>query len=1288
MADSNNPTSVLADLLKIKSEIEENIRSIAESIYQKGSKLNPKDYEKFNKLLREQQAAYDDISKTIDVLQKQQKEQEDLIKKQNDALKQQNDTIEKQNKLLEEEKKLREDNIKSIEEEHGFLVDTEDLIASIADQLGKKSKVYKEANDYLDTQRATLKSIAALAKTSTNKELLNEAKTISDKYKEFQKSVISITEKSKLAGKTQEQIAVEVERLKKAFVASLDSLTKLGSEGENIAEEFRVLTHETETFSQTVGKVNKSFNALGAIIDQFNGIPLMREFGAVIEAAATKSGQLKAALVALSAAAGAFGGAYFGAAYIAKAKTANDIKQGELDLEMDLLKQENERGFIVQKREQAIQKQTVEHLNEINRLTIERGYAAEKAANQFAAQMQSNAASFNAAAKTAFFGGQLTGIKGNVAQLQLAGISAEKIVSQMTSAGDVMGKMPTPEVAKQMAIISTRTGASDKSVSSLVKGFMNTEKLSMESSLNMVEGMRAMAEFANIPLNSLMEEVAEASKEMVGYQIRTTSELAEQVAYTKSMGINFNDIAKAGRNMVLNYKDSIKSEMELSALLGRNVDLSEVRQYAAAGDYKSMLSALKEQGLDPTTMDIFEQDALTKTIGLDLATFKKIATGEGVDVQLGAGAAGAQNQAFLSRTQAAQAALNTQQAIISADSAIVDAKLSDNISKAYLKSDGYLKYQNSLIDLNKNAAILDEQIKVNLMSSKEYVDILAKQKQLEMKRPFTEGLFQALSGVASTIAMIGLQTLMFKKIAGIGSAVISPPKTVPPPIPKPMVSSATSTTNPWPADPRSPKPLTPTPASQSINMARAQQATAQPAAASQGGILKNLFNPKIMSKAAKVGGMGLSGLFGGYEGFSEAKEKGATTSEAAGAGFVQGALAVGGTALGAAFGGPIGAMIGGFLGNTLGGWLNENAPWFSNLFGGLFAGISDKFPMIIETVKNVFDKFIGIFTPIWEALQPPINWLAQALGGEGQGLAYIMRFVGEQVMNVVNGLIGAFGLVFDLLRAGVQLLTGNWKGAWDTFTKGFIDFYDMVLSPFKELFLYLKLSFAQFWNSIATSGLGSAIGLKSMDTKGTETQLSEINNKRLAKINEEKDVAAKEKAKKDAEKMKPQPSGVVTTANGELEQNALHVAAGYDNKTTYTDKSVKTTSNKKNLVESILGDMKTNDHSRGIITLDQMKSQVVNDNTNSGKIVTAINTQTKHFVNTGLKELFELQSLYNFKSLNIQEAMADLLGKLVEIQSAGAETSAVIQLDGEVLNKSIYSREQKMRTFGGLTNMK
>jgi hypothetical protein len=68
MADSNNPTSVLADLLKIKSEIEENIRSIAESLYQKGSKLNPKDYEKFNKLLGEQQAAYDDISKTIDVI--------------------------------------------------------------------------------------------------------------------------------------------------------------------------------------------------------------------------------------------------------------------------------------------------------------------------------------------------------------------------------------------------------------------------------------------------------------------------------------------------------------------------------------------------------------------------------------------------------------------------------------------------------------------------------------------------------------------------------------------------------------------------------------------------------------------------------------------------------------------------------------------------------------------------------------------------------------------------------------------------------------------------------------------------------------------------------------------------------------------------------------------------------------------------------------------------------------------------------------------------------------------
>jgi hypothetical protein len=62
--------------------------------------------------------------------------------------------------------------------------------------------------------------------------------------------------------------------------------------------------------------------------------------------------------------------------------------------------------------------------------------------------------------------------------------------------------------------------------------------------------------------------------------------------------------------MVLNYKDSIKAEMSLSAMLGKNVDLSEVRAKFMSGDTEGALSSLKAKGLKPSEMNMFQKQAL------------------------------------------------------------------------------------------------------------------------------------------------------------------------------------------------------------------------------------------------------------------------------------------------------------------------------------------------------------------------------------------------------------------------------------------------------------------------------------------------------------------------------------------------------------------------------------------------------------------------------------------------------------------------------------------------------
>jgi hypothetical protein len=120
--------------------------------------------------------------------------------------------------------------------------------------------------------------------------------------------------------------------------------------------------------------------------------------------------------------------------------------------------------------------------------------------------------------------------------------------------------------------------------------------------------------------------------------------------------------------MVLNYKDSIKAEMSLSAMLGRRVDLSQVRALFAAGKTEEAVRALKAQGLDPSKMNVFQQEQLKNaTGGLDLNSLQKIATRtgrtggelEGEKVKVG-------NKTFLLSKQAGESAKAIGSAVASA----------------------------------------------------------------------------------------------------------------------------------------------------------------------------------------------------------------------------------------------------------------------------------------------------------------------------------------------------------------------------------------------------------------------------------------------------------------------------------------------------------------------------------------------------------------------------------------------------------------------------------------------
>ena len=671
-------------------------------------------------------------------------------------------------KEYEKVSKEVEKTTKRIKDQNKFLDDTEDILGSIADKVGKTSKLYKDTENYLKAQKVQLSSIADFTQQIGDEDFAKSAEKAVEAYKKYQKSVASVADRTSFTGKRQEEANIAIARARAEYEQSVSFLGDMGEEGEYVLSTLNSMANQTDKFGASVTATTQEWKAMDAVMDSFSGIPAMGELNTLLKTNIRDTIAWKAAVFALGAALGKAAFDYFGAPIKAALQSDKEVQQNRIDGIAAVKKLQIDAQSIPKQIEQERLEGRINAEGEIQRLQQEAAFAGAKAAIQFSAQMQSGAAQFERAAKTALFGNKIGSVGYGAAQLQLAGISADKIASGMEAASAATGRMPSAKVGADMSIMAERTGTSVDNIASINEMFQRMDGASEATAMNLSEGLRNMADQANIGLGGLMKEIAEASKDALSYQIKSGPALAKQVAYAQSLGVSFGDIAKAGKSMVMNYKDSIKNEMQLSAMLGKNVDLSEVRAKFASGDTEGAMKSLQAQGLDPAQMDMFAQEQLSQALGgMDLNSLQKISTKKGADVGgLKEGKAGAANQDFLSRTQSAESAMSMKQASISASTAILDAKLSQTIADSYLGSDEY----KTLKDKQNLAAQEAEKLATSMAKAWKESDAFKEQLAATTQLDFVSGLKETLLGGAAAV-LGGIGTSLVDKFAGkaIGS---------------------------------------------------------------------------------------------------------------------------------------------------------------------------------------------------------------------------------------------------------------------------------------------------------------------------------------------------------------------------------------------------------------------------------------------------------------------------------------------------------------------------------------
>lgn len=498
-------------------------------------------------------------------------------------------------------------------------------LVSIGNTMDKNTKSYSIIEDRVKTIKSVTEDISKELQSGAvaNDDTRDAVQETAQSYVQMNASVIGIIRQRKKGKITEDQLISQLNEQADSFKEMYDTIDFTQIKSKELIELLKSMNVEASKFSklmQTSGDkeiISEGRSAAASIGQSAAGnLPGGSD---VVDALAT--GSIAAAMFKLIQAAGK------GVLAIANVAVTAVERQGEaIQKDLDLLMQFNE-----------------------NVARMAGNIPSLKAAFEFDTDLMKMNAEFNAASKTAFLGSGLGSIKYGGAQLQLAGISAEQLVStmnEMSSAGNSASK----DLAVNTAIFARKTGIASGDMSQLVGQFRMLDKSGATTAFTTIEKSLSNAGKEGYNVADIANELKDAGGLALEYNIKSSQQLVKQVKSVREMGGSWAKISEAGKNMVLNYKDSIRKEMELSAMLGENVDLSEARALFAAGRGDEAFAVLKSSGIlqKAQSQGLFGTQALSAALGgMDLT---QLAAG---GFEKGPSKGIVSNQAFLDTLQAA-----------------------------------------------------------------------------------------------------------------------------------------------------------------------------------------------------------------------------------------------------------------------------------------------------------------------------------------------------------------------------------------------------------------------------------------------------------------------------------------------------------------------------------------------------------------------------------------------------------------------------------------------------------
>jgi hypothetical protein len=238
--------------------------------------------------------------------------------------------------------------------------------------------------------------------------------------------------------------------------------------------------------------------------------------------------------------------------------------------------------------------------------------------------------------------------------LGTATLSATVLGTVFDDAGDVakgladeLGGMEKATFGAQLNtnLMAINMGISGAEAAKLTGNFARMNGGSVETAQNLAAGTKEMAKTAGVVPSKVMADLAGSAEEFALYGKDGGKNLAQAAVQAAKMGVSLKTMTGVADNL-LDFENSINSELELGAMLGKDINLDRARALAYEGDIagatQETLNALG--GVEAfNQMDYFQKKKTAELMGVSVEELQKMVTAQEEAATIGGQISGAFN---------------------------------------------------------------------------------------------------------------------------------------------------------------------------------------------------------------------------------------------------------------------------------------------------------------------------------------------------------------------------------------------------------------------------------------------------------------------------------------------------------------------------------------------------------------------------------------------------------------------------------------------------------------------